>query len=91
MKSDTVELICHKYILRNNQVMGGYVDYTLSTDYFSSIKAARGAIDGAATEYCFRVIKALPITKQTGDAAWALTRHERIMEEKCTNAYTVPG
>jgi len=70
------EWSCHKYILRDNQ-QTCFTDYVLSQKYYSSIQVARKALDGEATEYCFRVIAPLRRTKQTGRYAEILTRHER--------------
>lgn len=70
-------MICYKYILIDNQ-QTCFTDYVLSSRYYSSQEKAEEAINEQATEYCFRVVKRLPMSKQTGRMAEMLTEHEGL-------------
>uniref|UniRef100_A0A6H2A499 Uncharacterized protein n=1 Tax=viral metagenome TaxID=1070528 RepID=A0A6H2A499_9ZZZZ len=77
MKRET----CYQWIIRDNQQLN-FNDYILTRKHYSSRAEVDKDWSPENTECCFHPIKPLRMTKQIGELAWVLTRHERKRENK---------
>ena len=67
-------MTCYKYIYIDHQETG-FASYGLTPRYYSSQERAEQ--DWHGKESCFRIIKPFRMSKQSGQMAEVLTRHER--------------
>ena len=72
------DLVCYKYLIIDHQ-QTCFEDYMLTKKYYSSKKACeRDWNRDNESKVMFRIVRPLLCSKQTGDMACALTRHERV-------------
>lgn len=69
--------VCYKWFLNNNQETC-FTDIVLTTKYYSDVKLVKR---DCCQDSCYSILKRFDRSKQTGQIAAILTKHERYIRE----------